>query len=157
MGFDRSEWSAENCSVKRTLDIVGEKWTLLVLREAYYGARRFEQFHAGVGCARNVLTDRLHTLVEHGLMERRPYREPGARQRHEYRLAEAGIELFPALIALMRWGDRWVADPAGPPVRVTHRDCGSPVRAELSCEAGHTGLTARDTTPVPGPGARRAA
>jgi DNA-binding HxlR family transcriptional regulator len=156
MEFDRWKWSAENCSVKRTLDIVGEKWTFLVLREAYYGARRFEQFHAGVGCARNLLTSRLNTLVEHGLMQRLPYQEPGARQRSEYRLTEAGLELFPALVTLMLWGDRWVADPDGPPVEITHRDCGQRVRVELRCDGGHGGLTARDTVPVPGPGARLA-
>jgi DNA-binding HxlR family transcriptional regulator len=156
MEFDRWKWSAENCSAKRTLDIVGEKWTFLVLREAYYGARRFEQFHAGVGCARNLLTDRLNTLVDNGLMRREPYQEPGVRQRSEYRLTEAGLELFPALVALMQWGDRWVADPDGPPVVITHQDCGQPVRAELRCDGGHTGLTVRDIVPVPGPGARRA-
>ncbi|MCS7477678.1 winged helix-turn-helix transcriptional regulator [Umezawaea endophytica] len=155
MEFDRSKWSAENCSAKRTLEIVGEKWTFLVLREAYFGARRFEQFLAGVGCARNLLTDRLTTLVDHGLMRRLPYQEPGARQRHEYRLTEAGVELFPALVALMQWGDRWVAGPDGPPVEVTHRDCGQRVRVELRCGAGHDGLTARDAVPAPGPGARR--
>ncbi|OBG78356.1 MULTISPECIES: helix-turn-helix domain-containing protein [unclassified Mycobacterium] len=156
MDFDRSQWSGENCSAKRTLEIVGEKWTFLVLREAYYGARRFEQFHAGIGCARNLLTDRLNTLVEHGLLQRSPYQEPGARQRNEYRLTEAGIDLFPALVALMQWGDRWVADPEGPAVEITHRDCGQLVKADLRCSANHTGLTARDTVPRPGPGARRA-
>ncbi|PRY41744.1 winged helix-turn-helix transcriptional regulator [Umezawaea tangerina] len=156
MEFDRSQWSAENCSAKRTLDVVGEKWTFLVLREAYFGARRFEQFHAGVGCARNLLTDRLNTLVDNGLMQRLPYREPGARQRNEYRLTEAGVELYPALVALMQWGDRWVADPEGPPVEITHRECGAPVRVELCCADGHVGLTARDTVAVPGTGARRA-
>ena len=157
MEFDRTQWSGENCSVRRTLEIVGEKWTFLVLREAFYGARRFEQFRDGVGCARNILADRLKTLVDHGILRRQPYREPGARQRDEYRVTEAGIELFPALVALMQWGDRWVADPKGPPVEVLHRDCGRPVHAVLRCEGGHTDLTARDTAPVPGPGALRAA
>jgi DNA-binding HxlR family transcriptional regulator len=157
MNVHRSSFSAENCSVKRTLDIVGEKWTLLVLREAFFGARRFEQFHAGVGCARNVLTDRLTTLVDHQLLRREPYREPGQRQRFEYRLTEKGLELFPALLALMQWGDRWEADAAGPPVTINHRDCGEPVEAVLRCRAGHTALTARDTAAAAGPGALRVA
>jgi DNA-binding HxlR family transcriptional regulator len=153
MDFNRASWSADNCSVKRTLEIVGEKWTFLVLREAFYGARRFEQFHEGVGCARNVLTDRLATLVEHGLMQRQPYREPGVRQRDEYRLTEKGVDLFPAIVALMQWGDRWVADAAGPPVELSHRDCGKAVRVVLQCEDGHAELAARDIAPAPGPGA----
>jgi len=150
---DRSRYSAANCSVKRTLDVVGEKWTMLVLREAFYGARRFEQLHAGVGCARNILSDRLATLVDHGLLRREPYHEPGRRRREEYRLTDKGLELFPALLALMPWGDRWAADYSGAPVVVCHRDCGEPVEVVLRCAAGHADLSARDTAPVPGPGA----
>lgn len=156
MYADRERYSAENCSIKRTLEIVGERWTLLVLREAFYGARRFEQFHSHVGCARNILSDRLGTLVEHGLLSREPYREPGARQRDEYRLTEKGLDLFPAVIALMQWGDRWEVDRDGPPVRVEHRDCGAPLQVSLRCASGHDDLSARDATPVPGPGARLA-
>jgi DNA-binding HxlR family transcriptional regulator len=153
---DRQQYSAENCSVKRALDVVGEKWTLLVLREAFYGARRFEQFQARVGCARNILTERLNSLTEAGVMQRVPYREPGQRERHEYRLTEKGLDLLPAVIALMRWGDRWEADPAGAPVEITHRDCGNPVELVLRCAHDDTRLTARDTLPRPGPGARLA-
>jgi DNA-binding HxlR family transcriptional regulator len=126
----------DNCSVKRALDVVGEKWTLLVLREAFYGARRFEQFFAGVGCSRNILSDRLLTLVEHDLLRRYPYREEGQRERHEYRLTDKGRELLPALVALMHWGDKWVAGPEGPPVTVIHRDCGQPVTVTMRCD-GH--------------------
>jgi DNA-binding HxlR family transcriptional regulator len=153
---DRSSYSAENCSVKRALDVVGEKWTLLVLREAFYGARRFEEFQAVVGCARNLLTERLNTLVESGVMRRVPYHEPGQRKRHEYRLTEKGLDLLPAVVALMHWGDRWEPDPAGPPVEITHRDCGQPVELVLQCSHDHTTLGARDTLPRPGPGARPA-
>lgn len=152
---DRSAYAAENCSVGRALAVVGEKWTLLVLREAFYGVRRFDDLQAGLGCARNVLADRLRTLVEHGLLRREPYRVPGSRPRHEYRLTEKGLDLMPALVALMQWGDRWEGGAAGPPVVVTHRGCGEPVRAALTCSAGHSGLTARDTAPEPGPGAIR--
>ncbi|WP_297729813.1 helix-turn-helix domain-containing protein [Mycobacterium sp.] len=154
MFASRDSYSAENCSVKRALDIVGEKWTLLVLREAFYGARRFEQFQAHVGCARNLLSERLNTLVEAGVMQRVPYREPGQRERHEYRLTDKGLDLLPAVIALMRWGDRWEADPEGPAVEIVHRDCGRPVDLMLRCSRDDVPLGARDVQPKPGPGAR---
>src|SRR5437899_1397547 len=150
-------YSAENCSIARTLEVVGEKWTLLVLREAFYGTRRFDDFQRAVGCARNVLSARLTTLVEHEILRREPYREPGARARDEYRLTEKGFELFPVLLALLQWGDRWTADPAGPAVEVLHAGCDEPVEVTLQCAAGHRPLSARDTRPRPGPGARRAA
>jgi DNA-binding HxlR family transcriptional regulator len=155
--FDsRDSYSAENCSVKRALDVVGEKWTLLVLREAFYGARRFEQFQAHVGCARNLLSERLNTLVEAGVMRRVPYREPGQRERHEYRLTDKGLDLLPAVIALMEWGDRWAADPDGAAVEITHRDCGHRVELALRCSNDGVPLTPRDLQPRPGPGARPA-
>lgn len=150
---DRLRYSAENCSIARTLEIVGEKWTLLVLREAFYGVRRFADFHTAVGCARNVLSDRLRTLVAHGILAQQPYREAGQRSRAEYRLTDKGLELLPALVALMQWGDRWAVDEAGPPVHVVHRACGARVSAELVCDAGHRHLVARETATEPGAGA----
>ncbi|BBX08665.1 winged helix-turn-helix transcriptional regulator [Mycolicibacterium aichiense] len=156
MTVDRDLFSAENCSVKRALDIVGEKWTLLVLREALYGARRFERFQSRIGCPRQVLTDRLNTLVAAGVLRKVPYQEPGQRERHEYRLTEKGRDLLPAVIALMHWGDKWEADAAGPPVEVVHRECGHPVELILRCRDDHAPLTAHDTEPRPGPGARPA-
>jgi DNA-binding HxlR family transcriptional regulator len=95
------ELRVRDCSIKRTLDVVGEKWTLLVLREAFYGARRFEEFLANVGCARTLLSERLATLVEHGVLRREAYREPGQRERHQYVLTEKGHDLFAALVVLM--------------------------------------------------------
>jgi DNA-binding HxlR family transcriptional regulator len=151
---DRLAYSGEACSIRRTLEVVGEKWTLLVLREAFYGVRRFQDFQSTVGCARNILSARLKTLVEEGLLVREPYREPGARPRAEYRLTEKGIELFPALVALMQWGDRWADGGAGPPVEVRHSGCGRRVGVELRCEKGHGPLSARETEAVPGAGAR---
>ena len=156
MFADRGHYSADNCSVKRALDIVGEKWTLLVLREALYGARRFEEFQAYVGCARNVLSERLNTLVDAEVMRRVPYREPGQRERHEYRLTDKGLDLLPAVVALMQWGDRWEAPSEGPAVEVIHRECGHPGELVLRCSHDHDALGARDTQPRPGPGARRA-
>lgn len=153
---ERSAFSAENCSVARTLAVVGEKWTLLVLREAFYGVRRFAEFQVNLGLARNLLGARLRTLVAEGVLERATYREPGARGRQEYRLTEKGRELFPALVALLQWGDKHLADAAGPAVVVRHDDCEQPVHAVLECAAGHRSLNARDTHPTPGPGARPA-
>lgn len=151
----RLEYSAANCSIARALEVVGEKWTLLVLREAFYGVRRFADFQAAIGCARNVLADRLATLVEHGVLERHPYQEPGQRVRDEYRLTDKGLELLPAIIALRQWGDEHLAGPEGPPVETTHRGCGEPVATELVCAGGHRALGARELTVVAGPGARR--
>ena len=154
---DRLHYSAENCTIRRTLDIVGERWTLLVLREAFYGVRRFEDFVRLLGSPRDVLSARLKTLVDEKILERGPYREPGKRARSEYRLTEKGLELFPALLALMQWGDRWTADPAGPPVELTHRGCGEPLTMEMSCVGGHGPLTIRDVEAKPGAGAKLAA
>lgn len=153
MHADRLRYSAGNCSIARTLGVVGEKWTLLILREAFYGVRRFDDFHATLGCARNLLAERLKTLLMHGILERVAYQDERARGRHEYRLTDKGHDLFPALVALMKWGDQWTADDAGPAVRLFHRDCGEPVTVELTCAAGHAPLGARDTEAVPGSGA----
>jgi DNA-binding HxlR family transcriptional regulator len=152
----RDDYIAENCSIQRALSVVGEKWTLLVMREAFYGAQRFDQFHSRIGCARNILSERLATLTRAEILARVPYREPGQRERHEYRLTPKGRELITVVIALMQWGDRWEPGPDGPPVRILHRDCGEPVEAILRCQHDGSVLEARDLRPVPGPGARRA-
>jgi DNA-binding HxlR family transcriptional regulator len=153
MHSDRFRYSAANCSIARTLGVVGEKWTLLILREAFYGVRRFDDFHTALGCARNLLASRLKTLVAHGLLERVGYTDERGRGRHEYKLTDKGRDLFPVVVALMQWGDRWTADEAGPAVQMFHRECGAPVTAELTCGAGHSALGARDIAAVPGPGA----
>jgi DNA-binding HxlR family transcriptional regulator len=152
----RDDYVADNCSIKRALEVVGEKWTLLVMREAFYGARRFDQFLNRTGCARNVLSERLATLTDAQLLDRVPYREPGQRERHEYRLTVKGLDLITAVIALMQWGDRWQADSDGPPVQVLHRGCRHPVEAIVRCPHDGEILTARDLEPVPGPGAHLA-
>jgi DNA-binding HxlR family transcriptional regulator len=152
----RDRYIADNCSIKRALDIVGEKWTLLVMREAFYGARRFDQFQARVGCARNILSERLLKLTEAGILDRVPYREPGQRERHEYRLSEKGLDLITVVIALMQWGNRWEAGPEGAPVQVLHRDCGHTVEAIVRCPHDAAVLTAHDLRPIPGPGAKPA-
>jgi len=136
------------CSVAGTLAVVGEKWSLLVLREAFLGVRRFADFQRILGAPRAVLTDRLATLVEQGILRRVPYQADGERQRHEYRLTPRGIDLYPTLVALMEWGDRYLGDGTGP-LELTHRECGAPVHLTLTCEAGHSLAGARDVRPVP--------
>lgn len=152
---DTLDYSRDNCSVGRAMEVLGERWTLLVLREAFYGVRRFSDFERAIGCAKNLLSDRLAKLVGHGVLRRDAYRDDGKRERFEYRLTEKGLELFPILIALMQWGDRWLADPKGPPVEIVHRECGARVHAELRCDDDHGRLTARDTTPRPTRAARK--
>ncbi|GII52302.1 hypothetical protein Pth03_06910 [Planotetraspora thailandica] len=144
----------ENCSIERSLAVLGEKWTLLVLREAFNGVRRFADLQAGTGAPRQVLSARLSRLVEEGLLRKTPYQEPGQRQRDEYRLTEKGLDLYPILIALMHWGDRYVADPEGPSVVITHRGCGAPVDLRLHCADGHEVAGPREATALPGPGLR---
>lgn len=146
-------WSAENCTIGRAMEILGEKWTFIVLREMFMGVRRFEDMRVRTRIPRQVLTNRLATLVGHGLLRREPYQEPGERIREEYRLTQKGLELYPVLVALLEWGDRYLADDDGSPMVATHRDCGEPVHVELRCAAGHT-PEPRAVIPRPGPGIR---
>ncbi|NYH46325.1 DNA-binding HxlR family transcriptional regulator [Micromonospora jinlongensis] len=149
------DWSVDNCTIARAMEILGERWTLVVLREVFTGVRRFDDMRVRTGIPRQVLTNRLATLVEQGVLGREPYREPGSRLRHEYRLTEKGLDLWPVLVAVLGWGDRYLAGPEGPPLSVAHRDCGAPVRVDLRCAEGHDVDQSRDVLPRPGPGARR--
>lgn len=148
------DWSADNCTIGRAMEILGERWTVVVLREIFSGLRRFDEMRERTNIPRQVLSNRLALLVEQGILRRTPYQEPGARARYEYRLTEKGIELYPILVAVREWGDRYLADPGGPPLLSVHRDCGADVRVELRCTAGHALASARDAVPLPGPGAR---
>jgi DNA-binding HxlR family transcriptional regulator len=151
------DYDTANCNIAAALSIVGEKWTFLVLREAFNGIRRFDDMQRRTGAPRQVLSNRLSWLVAEGILRKVPYQAEGQRPRSEYRLTEKGIELFPVIAALLTWGDKYAAWPGGPAVELTHRDCGAPVHLELACAAGHVLGSARDVTPVPGPGARRIA
>lgn len=151
------EYDTANCNIAAALAIVGEKWTFLVLREAFNGVRRFDDMQRRTGAPRQVLSSRLARLVADGILRKTPYREAGQRPRSEYRLTEKGIDLFPVIAALLAWGDKYAAWPGGPAVELTHRDCGAPVSLELACSQGHVLGSAREVTPVPGPGARRTA
>src|SRR3954452_11014342 len=110
----RSAWTASRCSIAKALDVVSTRSALLLLREAFYGTTRFDDFATRVGISEPVAAARLRELVEEGLLEREDYREPGQRTRKAYRLTEKGADLFPVLVALMQWGDRWLAEPAAP-------------------------------------------
>jgi DNA-binding HxlR family transcriptional regulator len=143
-----------NCSVQRALSVVGEKWSLLVLRDAFNGLRRFDEFRRHLGVSEAVLADRLRTLADAGVLERRGYQESGQRTRVEYVVTERGWGLQPVVVGLLQWGDRYLADEDGPPVQVRHRDCGAPAEAVVRCtRCGHP-ITARDTEVSPGPGLR---
>jgi DNA-binding HxlR family transcriptional regulator len=133
------------CSVARTLDIVGEKWALLAVREVFLGNRTFDEMVRRTGAPRDTLAARLRTLVGAGILERRPYCEHPAR--YEYHLTEAGRDLHPVIVTLMRWGDKYLAGAAGPPLVLRHR-CGHRVVAQVVCEACGEPLQARDTRPV---------
>lgn len=151
---DRLEIDLSNCSIARTLDLLGEKWTFLILREAWFGVSRFGDFERALNCARNLLAERLHMLVREGVLETRPYQEPGSRTRLHYVLTDKGKQIVPALLALREWGDRYLSDPDGPPTYVHHRSCGQRVSVEMRCAAGHHIDSADDLEPADGPGLR---
>jgi DNA-binding HxlR family transcriptional regulator len=151
------DYDAANCTIGAAVAILGERPTFLVLREAFNGVRRFDDMQRRTGMPRQVLSDRLAGLVEQGLLRKVPYRDGGQRRREEYRLTAKGLDLYPVLVALMQWGDRYAVGPDGPQVLLQHRDCGEPVQLQLSCRAGHVLESAREVIPVPGPGARKIA
>ena len=132
----RDGWTADGCPIARTFDTVGTRSAFLILREAFYGATRFEQFVQRSGLSEPVVAERLRDLTDEELLERVPYRETGKRTRHEYRLTDKGRELLPVLVAMMRWGDRWLVS-GGARVELTHAGCGSQVGVALRCEKGH--------------------
>jgi len=138
----RTSFSEMDCSIAQTLDVVGEWWTLLVLRNAFLGVRRFEDFQRDLGIARNVLTDRLRTLVDAGILERCQYQTQP--ERFEYRLTEKGIDLYPVLVGLLQWGDKWAPRPGGRHVVLTHKACDHDVAPAMSCPHCGARVTARD-------------
>jgi DNA-binding HxlR family transcriptional regulator len=146
----RRNFDQMNCSIARALDVVGEWWTLLVIREAFRGVRRFDGFVERLGIAPNILTVRLRRLVEHGVFEERAYQERPPRV--EYRLTAKGRDLYPVIVALLGWGDRWYAE-GGPPVVLVHTTCGRRADAQLVCSHCGEKLDTRNTRAIPGRGA----
>ncbi|HJM31906.1 MAG TPA: helix-turn-helix domain-containing protein [Acidimicrobiales bacterium] len=141
--------STDRCSIARTLEAVGDRWTLLILRDLFRGVRRFERLHGDLGIARNLLTDRLRRLEEAGVVQRVPYQERPVR--HEYRLTAKGRDLSPALVALMAWGDRWCAED-GPPTLLIHDACHGPVEHAVRCPTCDEAVAAQHIRSRPGPG-----
>jgi DNA-binding HxlR family transcriptional regulator len=147
----RTSFAGMNCSVAGALEILGEWWTMLIVRDAFMGVRRFEDFQRRLGIARNVLTTRLQKLVAAGVLERRRYQERP--ERFEYRLTEKGLELYPILVSLMQWGDRWApGESPGPPVILVHRGCGHASQPHLVCNQCGEPADPRQMDPVAGPG-----
>jgi DNA-binding HxlR family transcriptional regulator len=150
-----SSLQQQNCSIARTVAILGERWTLVILREAFNRRRRFDDIQRDLGIARNILADRLQTLVAEGILERRAYQQRP--ERFEYRLTDKGRDLYPVLIALMQWGDRYTAGEAGPPVELIHEPCGEQTHPRLVCDHCGEPIDPRDVRPQPGPGLLAAA
>lgn len=139
-------------SIERALSVLGDRWTFLILREAFFGVRRFGQLARNLGIARNVLARRLDALVAAGLFERVLYNSSGGW--HEYRLTDRGRDLYGATAALMRWGDEHLAGPEGPPLTLHHSACDRDFHATVSCSECGRELDPREVEPRPGPGAR---
>ncbi|MBI1818412.1 MAG: helix-turn-helix transcriptional regulator [Deltaproteobacteria bacterium] len=140
------------CSVARTLSVVGDRWTLLILRDAFLRTRRFEDFQTHLGMTRHRLADRLSKLVEHGIFERARYQDRP--ERFEYRLTDKGRDLYPVIVSLVGWGDRWMAGKAGAPIELVHRACGHVMTPAFTCPHCRAALSARDVTAQPGPALR---
>ncbi|QPP05945.1 helix-turn-helix transcriptional regulator [Streptomyces bathyalis] len=151
------EWleaSTENCPVQISLGVVGEKWTLLILRDACNGVRRFDDFRRHIGLSEAILSNRLRKLTAAGILKTVPYQEPGSRSRNEYRVTRKGWDLWPVLVALKQWGEVYGDDSSEPVLDLRHDECGAPVRVVVECTEGHTELTPSEATAMPGPGAR---
>jgi DNA-binding HxlR family transcriptional regulator len=146
-------YDTQRCSVARSLELVGERWTLLIIRDAFLGVRRFGDFADRLGIARNVLQDRLERLVEAGVLEKQPYQERPLR--HEYHLTDMGRDLWPAIVALLQFGDRHLASETGPPMLLLHRGCGGELDERRVCQACGTPLELSDVEAVTGPGGAR--
>jgi DNA-binding HxlR family transcriptional regulator len=146
----KADYDEQNCSIARTLEVVGERWTLLVIREAFLGTRRFDDFQRKLGAARNILQARLERLMNADILERVPYQERPLR--YEYRLTDKGTDLWPVIVALLKWGDRYDA-PAGPPVVLRHRECGGEIDDRRRCVRCGADLNPGDVTAEAGPGA----
>lgn len=146
----RTSFANWPCSVARTVDLLGDWWTPLILREAYYGATRFDDFESTLGLSRNILTQRLGRLVEEDLLTKVPYRDRPLR--HEYRLTDKGRDFFPVLAAMMAWGDRYLAPEAGEPVLLHHTTCDHDTHAEVVCAHCREPLRHEQITARLGPG-----
>jgi DNA-binding HxlR family transcriptional regulator len=150
-----NEYEGQICSIARSLELVGERWTLLVVREIFHGRRKFSEMQRSLGVARNVLTARLQRMVDEDIIERRPYSERP--ERNEYFLTEKGLDLWPVMIALMRWGDKYEQQPEGRPSIVVHKgECGGEIDDRRICTKCGQKLEVRDARAIEGPGMKAA-
>ncbi|MFC5819541.1 winged helix-turn-helix transcriptional regulator [Nonomuraea harbinensis] len=149
--MQRTRFGDMTCSIARTLDIIGEPWSPLILRDVYVGIERFDDLQRDLGISSKVLSGRLKWLVESGVLERREYSQRPVR--HEYTLTEKGLELCDLLLVLARWGDRWTSGDSGPPTLYRHHACGRTSHVELRCSACGQPMRATDVDMLPGPGA----
>jgi DNA-binding HxlR family transcriptional regulator len=147
--MQRTDFGEMACSIARTLDVIGEPWSPLVLRDIYVGINRFDQIQKDLGISRKVLAERLRSLTANGIVERRQYEA----NRYEYVLTGKGAELADLLLVMVRWGDKWTAGAAGPPVLYKHHACGEISRVELRCETCGEPMPATGIDVLPGPGA----
>ena len=147
----RASFEAMNCSVARTLEVIGEWWTPLLIRDLFLGVSRFDDFHSRLGIARNVLTERLHRLVEAGIVEKALYQDRP--ERFDYRLTEKGRDLWRVITAMREWGDRWQVGSEGPSIQMIHKGCGSITTTKLVCAACGEPIERRDVRLIAGPGA----
>ena len=147
--MDRKSFATMDCSVAQCLEVVGEWWSMLIIRDAFTGVTRFEEFQRRLGISRNILRERLNTLVKAGVLERVPYSEHPPRD--DYKLTPKGRDLWPILTAMRQWGDDYAA-PGGPPVELVHRSCGEVIHAEMVCSGCGERLTNRNVQAVAGPG-----
>lgn len=144
------ELQEETCSVARTLSVIGDRWTLLILRDAFLRVRRFEDFQKKLGIARHRLSERLKKLVAQGVLKKVEYQSNPPR--YEYRLTEKGLDLYPVIMMMVRWGDKWMDDGFGAPMVYKHNRCGEYFTPEINCSECHQQLNPRDVAPEFGPG-----
>lgn len=143
------DYPGQECSIAASLEVVGERWSLLIIRDVLRGKRRFDQIQTSLGIARNVLTKRLNRLIETGILERRPYQT--SPERFEYFLTEKGLDLWPVLMAYLEWGDKYCEPESGPPRLIVHKGCGGEVDGRRICQKCGAHLDVRDAESVPGP------
>jgi DNA-binding HxlR family transcriptional regulator len=134
---DRTAWSTENCPVGRSMELIGTRSAMLLMREAYYGTTRFDDFAERVGITESVAAARLRELTDAGLLRREPYREPGQRTRHEYRLTDMGRDLAPVVLGLFQWGAKYLSPTGRSPLNLKHDECGADVHVTVTCAEGH--------------------
>jgi DNA-binding HxlR family transcriptional regulator len=148
----KTRFAEFSCSIARTLDVVGERWAMLIMKDVFLGVTRFDDLQRDLGIARNVLAERLESLVADGLLERRVYQQHPVR--HEYVLTEKGHDLQSVLFAIVAWGDRWQSERTGPPLKLRHETCATDTTAKVVCSSCGLPLRAEDVTAHGGPGGR---